>query len=518
MLHLVGNILSQIGMFFSQLFDTNGFPARWYCGAAWREDPSIGWLHIVSDVAIFCAYLTIPLILTYFLLRRRDLPFPTLIGLFALFIVSCGIGHGIEAIIFWEPVYRLSGLVKAVTAIVSWVTVIAIIPIIPRVLGLPDLERLNDKLEAEIAERTRAEVLFRSVFSAVPNGLVVVDREGKITLANQRMLSMFGYRAEELVGQPIEVLVPEELRDKHVGLRQAFCNAPVGRMMGERRYLEGVKKSGNRFPIEVGLNPSEISGELCIIASVVDVTERRDAENKFLRYTRQLEKSNRDLDEFAYVASHDLRSPLQGVKNLANWIRDDNADSLSDDSQRHLKLMLERIARMERLLDDLLRYSRIGRVDQTLSEVDVSQLLATIIDSLPRPDGISITVESEMPVLVTPIAPLDLALRNLVQNAIKHHDRMQGKIVISVSDEGNFFHFSVRDDGPGILPEFHERVFKMFETLQPRDDVEGSGMGLSIVKKAVEHMGGKIWVDSQLGQGATFTFSWPKQVPVESPV
>lgn len=518
MLRLIGIILSQIGSFFFNLFDTDGFPARWYCGSAWSQDPSIGWLHIVSDIAIFCAYLTIPLILTYFLFRRRDFPFPTLVGLFALFIVTCGIGHGIEAIIFWEPVYRLSGAVKALTAIASWVTVFAIIPVIPRVLNLPDLEKLKEKLEAEIADRTRAEVLFRSVFSAVPNGLVVVDQGGRITLANQRMMEMFDYHVEELVGQPIECLVPEEMREKHVGLREAYCHAPIGRMMGERQYLEGVKKSGERFPIEVGLNPAEISGELCVIASIVDVTERKEAENKLLRHTRQLEKSNCDLDEFAYVASHDLRSPLQGVKNLANWIRDDNQDKLSEDSQRHLELMQQRIGRMERLLDDLLHYSRIGRVEQALSHVDVSQLLENIIDSLPRPDGISVTVQPEMPVLETPIAPLDLALRNLIQNAIKHHDRAEGKIVISVSDQGDFFHFSVSDDGPGILPEFHDRVFKMFETLQPRDDVEGSGMGLSIVKKSVENMGGRIWVESQLGQGATFTFSWPKQVPREEPV
>ncbi|MEW4451517.1 ATP-binding protein [Bremerella sp. JC817] len=513
MLHLVGSILSQIGSFFFQLFDTNGFPARWDCGSVWAEEPGVGWLHIVSDLAIFGAYLAIPICLAYFLIRRRDLPFPTLVILFAMFIVSCGVGHLVEAIIFWEPVYRFSGLIKLITAVASWATVIALVPLIPRILDLPSLYSQNQSLEEQVIERTATATLFRSVFSAVPNGIIVVDREGVMKLVNIRVCEMFGYTDKELAGKPVEVLIPHGLRDRHVTQRNAYFNVPTNRKMGEGRYLEGIDKNGRCFPVEVGLSPTQIAGGLHVIVSIVDITERKNAENELMQHARRLEKTNQDLDEFAYVASHDLRSPLQGVKNLASWIRDDNEGNLPEESLRHLDLMQQRIGRLERLLDDLLQYSRVGRIRQSIVQVDVAELLNNIIDSLPRPEGLRVEVATEMPVLETPMAPLDLVFRNLIQNAIKHHDRKDGMVVISSSDEGYFYQFSVRDDGPGIATEFHERIFKMFETLAPRDDVEGSGMGLSIVKKAVENIGGKIWVESEPEEGATFTFVWPKTAP-----
>ncbi len=513
MLQLIGSILSSIGVFFLHLFDTAGFPARWYCGSAWQDEPGVGWLHIVSDLAIFGAYLTIPVLLAYFLFRRRDLPFPTLIALFALFIVSCGLGHMVEAIIFWEPVYRFSGLIKAVTAIVSWGTVVALVPLIPRVLDLPNLEKMNAQLEAEVAERRRAEALFRAIFAGVPNGIIMVDPSGTLKMVNQRVCQMLGYQEEELIGQSVEVLIPVAIRDRHQELRETFFKQPHVRMMGEGRDLYALRKDGEQLPVEIGLNPMEIGSDHFVLASVVDISERKRSERSLAEYTRQLERSNAELDEFAYIASHDLRSPLQAVKNLANWLRDDNAETLPEDSIRHIELMHQRIGRMERLLDDLLQYSRVGRLQQSISEVDVAALLDTIVDSLPRPEAMEVQIGPGMPIIHTLRAPLDLALSNLIQNAIKHHDRDDGRIVVLCHDAGEYFRFSVQDDGPGISPEFHERIFKMFETLRPRDDVEGSGMGLSLVEKTVESIGGGISLESQPGRGSTFSFTWPKSPP-----
>jgi len=512
-LQLLGNMLSSVGLFFLHLFDTDGFPARWYCGSAWQEEPGVGWLHIVSDFAIFGAYLMIPVVLAYFLMRRRDLPFPKLIALFALFIVSCGLGHLVEAIIFWEPVYRLSGLVKAVTAIVSWGTVVALVPMIPRILDLPNLEKMNAQLEAEIAERRRAEILLRTIFSGVPNGIIMVDPSGTLKMVNQRVSQMFGYSEAELIGQPVEMLIPQSIRGQHQHLRESFFQAPHVRQMGEGRDLYGLRKDGTEMPVEIGLNPIEIASDQFVIASIVDISERKRSEQALADYTHQLERSNAELDEFAYVASHDLRSPLQAVKNLANWIRDDNAEKLPEESVRHIELMHQRIRRMECLLDDLLQYSRVGRMHQSVDDVDVAELLDSIVDSLPRPEAMQVKVEPGMPVMRTLTAPLDLMLRNLIQNAIKHHDREEGRITISCQDAGDFVRFSVEDDGPGIAAEYHQRIFKMFETLRPRDDVEGSGMGLAIVQKTMENVGGSISLESQPGQGATFSFTWPKNPP-----
>ncbi|NND61263.1 MAG: HAMP domain-containing protein [Gammaproteobacteria bacterium] len=241
---------------------------------------------------------------------------------------------------------------------------------------------------------------------------------------------------------------------------------------------------------------------------------QHEAEQQRLRYMAELERSNRELDEFAYVASHDLRSPLQGIKSLAQWIAEDNADALPEKSRRHLVQMEQRVGRLERLLDDLLQYSRAGRVHGTVKDVDTGALCLETVSLLTPPEEFSVDVSAEMPVMRTAPAPLAQVLRNLINNAVKHHDRDAGRIEVSCKPNGAFNVFSVTDDGPGIDPRYHEQVFKMFETLSPRDSVEGSGMGLAVIKKIVESYGGTIdLLSSAEERGATFTFTWPKEFP-----
>lgn len=234
------------------------------------------------------------------------------------------------------------------------------------------------------------------------------------------------------------------------------------------------------------------------------------AEDHRRRYTAELERSNRELDEFAYVASHDLRSPLQGIKNLAKWIEEDNARVLHEQSLRHLRQMQQRVARLERLLDDLLQYSRAGRVFGDLVEVDTRELIRETVGLLAPPPGFRVELQGDLPRFVTAKVPLEQVFRNLINNAIKHHDRPDGRVEISCRENGAYYAFSVADDGPGIAPESQEQIFRMFETLKPRDAVEGSGMGLAIIKKIVESLGGEVGVESKPGHGARFWFTWPK--------
>lgn len=225
--------------------------------------------------------------------------------------------------------------------------------------------------------------------------------------------------------------------------------------------------------------------------------------------THHLEQSNKELEEFAYVASHDLRSPLEGVKKLAGWICSDNADLLPDKSKRHARQMEQRIVRMERLLDDLRQYSRSGAVHTETSTVDTGQLVRDVVKLQNLPDTFNVTVPHDMPTFVTAKVPLEQIMRNLISNAYKHHDRSDGNIRVNCWIEGQHYIFKVADDGPGIEPQFHEQIFKLFATLKPRDDVEGSGMGLAIIKKLVERYDGSISVASKIGEGTTFTFTWP---------
>jgi signal transduction histidine kinase len=239
----------------------------------------------------------------------------------------------------------------------------------------------------------------------------------------------------------------------------------------------------------------------------------RDAAECELRTNNQhLSRSNRDLEDFAYVASHDLKAPLGGIDSAAKWLEEDLHDSLSDESRRILGLMRNRITRMEKLLDDLLTYSRAGRTDTAIGETNVATIFDGILEVLGPPAHITVRVEGELPVIVTASAQLEQVLRNLINNAIKHHDKRTGEVVLSGRHVGNVVEFSVRDDGPGIAPQFHEKIFQLFQTLKRRDEVESSGMGLAVVKKLVEQQNCRITVHSRGdGTGSDFRFGWPTE-------
>jgi signal transduction histidine kinase len=218
------------------------------------------------------------------------------------------------------------------------------------------------------------------------------------------------------------------------------------------------------------------------------------------------------LDQFAYVASHDLKAPLRAITFLASWISEDAAEQLPPASKTHLDKLHGRIKRMDALLDDLLAYSRAGRQRHPPEWVDTADLVQKITQLLVLPPGFAIEATPPLPLLYTERAPLETVLRNLCDNAIKHHDHpADGRVEVSARMIPQWIEFTVQDNGPGIDPLHHERVFQMFQTLKPRDEVEGSGMGLAIIKKTVESQGGAITLESTPGHGATFRFTWPRR-------
>ena len=263
-----------MGDLLSALFDTDEFPRRWDCGP-WTA--THGGVHIASDVLIFAAYTAIPVVLAYFVLRRKDVPFLPVFWLFAAFILSCGVGHLIEASLYWYPWYRLSGLVKICTAVTSWATVLALTRIIPQALALPGLSKVNAALEREISDRHKAEDRFRLIVEAAPNGIVVINREGRIALVNAQAERLFGYRRDELLGQPVETLLPERFRRNHPDYHKAFFAAPETRALGMGRDLHGQRKDGSEFPVEIGLSPIETAEGPMVLGAIVDTTERKRA-------------------------------------------------------------------------------------------------------------------------------------------------------------------------------------------------------------------------------------------------
>ena len=230
------------------------------------------------------------------------------------------------------------------------------------------------------------------------------------------------------------------------------------------------------------------------------------------RIAAALERSNRELDAFAYAASHDLRAPLRGIANLAQWIEEDlaAASQLKPETAEMLQLMRSRMHRMEALIEGLLEYSRAGRVHHKPEIVDVAQLVRDVIDLLAPPEGATVTLGAVLPTISTERLPLQQIFLNLINNALKHAAREDVQVSLDMQDRDRFYEFSVSDNGPGIPPEFHNRIWGIFQTLESRDKVEATGIGLALVKKLVEARGGRAWVESTVGQGATFRFLWPK--------
>jgi PAS domain S-box-containing protein len=367
----------------------------------------------------------------------------------------------------------------------------------------------------DITERKRQENQFRQVVEMAPNAMVMVGLDGNIEMVNAQTEKIFGYRRADLLGKSIDALLPERFRGNHPHHRKSFFSNPSPRPMGIGRDLYGLRQDGTEFPVEIGLNPISTADGMKVLSAIVDISERKQAEIRQQELIVELTRINDELNNFAYVSSHDLKSPLRGIDQLATWISEDLGDQIPEETRNHLELMRNRIKRMEMLLDDLLAYSRVGRTNTDIVLVNTHELVNDIFELTASTKKIELRINGTLPVLRTRKVPLELVIRNLISNAIKHHDKSVGLIEISANIDDRYVEFFVKDDGPGIALEHQQRVFGMFQTLKPRDEIEGSGIGLALIKKAVETVGGTVGVESDGQNGCLFRFTWPLNVVKE---
>lgn len=287
----------------------------------------------------------------------------------------------------------------------------------------------------------------------------------------------------------------------------------------------GMLSSGQTLAEIPGTNRSDEIGQMAIAARVFNDQNIRTREllkdseqlrGKLEAKTDQLAATNEELDSFAYVASHDLKSPLRGIRQLATWIEEDSGEELSDQTADYLVKLKARVGKMESLLQDLLDFSRVGRANAKAEEVNVKSLLESIIQILDNPNAVGVTWQNDLPIISSVRAPLEQVFLNLIGNAIKHNHRgRDGTVHLTyepISENGrDVCRFRVCDNGPGIAGKDHDRAFQMYQRVGDAS-VDGSGMGLAIVKKQIEHFGGTIQLDSRLGHGAIFTFTWPSHL------
>ena len=240
------------------------------------------------------------------------------------------------------------------------------------------------------------------------------------------------------------------------------------------------------------------------------VVEVEQANLRLAQATHLLEDRNQELDDFSHIASHDLQAPLRGISNLAEWLVSDLEDKLPIESQQQLQLIQSRVIQMNTMINDLLQYARVGRENIDDVTIDLSNLIAEVIELLDPPTGFEIRFPTNLPKIKTQVLLLKQVLSNLIGNAIKYYDSPNPEVEILVEDYESCLHFTVIDNGLGIAPENHKKIFSIFQTLASREDLKGTGIGLTIVKKIVESRGGSVWVESELGRGSTFSFTWPK--------
>lgn len=363
----------------------------------------------------------------------------------------------------------------------------------------------------------------RIIFEQAGIGIARLAPNGQWIQVNEKLCDILGYSREELFQTDFQTITYPQDADTDQHYYQALLKGEIESASFEKRY---VRKNGE--PIWCSLNASlirEHQEPKYFIAFIEDITQRKTAAlmlqhqkdeltkiNKMMAYvTKKLKDQNKELDQFAYVASHDLKAPLRAIANLATWIEEDVSEILPSENKQQLKLLRGRVQRMENLINGLLSYSRVGRANLVPEETDIYQLVRETVDILAPPESFTINIAPNLPTILANRVPLTQVFTNLISNAIKHHHRSDGTIDINgyLTSTKEFFEFSVTDDGPGISPKYHSKIFDIFQVLQARDKVENTGIGLAIVKKTVEAAGGEISVESQSGEGTTFRFTWP---------
>ena len=361
----------------------------------------------------------------------------------------------------------------------------------------------------DVSERTRAEARFRLAVEAAPNAMIMVDKEGRMALVNSTTERLFGYTRSELVGQSIDMLVPERYRN-HDEYRKAFARMPAVRPMGSGRDLYGRRRDGTEFPVEVGLNPIESPEGSFILCAVADITERKRAEQALRERTEELARSNRDLEQFAYVASHDLQEPLRAVAGPLQLLQRRYTGQLDARADEFIVHAVDGATRMQSLIDDLLSYSRVGRLEDPKQCVETELVVSQALRNLSVLIGESqaeVTHDALPPVLGIP-SQLTLLFQNLIGNALKFRAKdRRPSIQIGAEPLDGHWEFSIKDNGIGIDPQYFDRIFVIFQRLHTRREYPGTGLGLALVKRIVEHHGGRIRVESTVGEGTTFFFT-----------
>jgi PAS domain S-box-containing protein len=372
------------------------------------------------------------------------------------------------------------------------------------------LAALYARIRRESRERRDSEERLRAVVETAADGIITIDANGSIQSFNPAAERLFGHAAAEVIGRNVSLLMPEPHRSGHDGYLQRYLESGEPHVIGVGREVMAQRRDGSPIPVGLAVSEMHLGARRLFTGILHDLTEAKRAEQRQTQLIHDLQNVNEELKSFAYVVSHDLKAPLRGVGSLADWLMTDYADKLDDQGREYLSLVKGRVSRMDALIDGILEYSRVGRINDTQTAIDLNVLVSDIIQLLAPPAGVTVTVDGPLPTLFGGRTRLQQVFQNLISNAIKHLDKPVGRIRVACADQGDAWQFSISDNGPGIEARHFERIFQLFQVLTPRDQKESTGVGLALVKKIVELHGGRVWLESRVGEGSTFFFTLPK--------
>jgi PAS domain S-box-containing protein len=366
------------------------------------------------------------------------------------------------------------------------------------------------EISRDLSESKESGAKYRGLLEAAPDAMVVVNQGGKIVLLNVQAEKQFGYRRDELVGQKVKNIIPEGFAERLIADGTRTAADALAQQIGTGIELNGRRKNGSEFPIEIMLSPLESAEGILVTAAIRDITRRKEDEAHLLQKVEELNRSNEELGQFAYIASHDLQEPLRMVASYTQLLSRRYKGKLDSDADEFISFAVDGASRMQRLIQDLLTYSRVGTKGMELLDISSEAALQQALINLRGAIEESGALVTHDPLPTVPADEMQLIqlFQNLVGNAIKYQNPGIPRVHISAArNGGKKWIFSVKDNGLGIDPQYFEKIFGVFQRLHKREEFAGTGIGLAICKKIVEGHGGSISVESQLGRGSTFRFA-----------
>ncbi|WP_049733118.1 sensor histidine kinase [Rhizobium ecuadorense] len=461
---------------------------------------------LYTPLGVANGILYVPLVLTALWFGNRNAP------LFFAFACTVLLMLGFFAVrhdeaAFWQEIAN-----RTITAATLWLIASLVFYFM----------RNNHNLETE-------RVRFGALVRGTPDAVIVIDESGAIRSFNPAAESMFGYSPQETIGRNIKMLMPEPYHSEHDGYLAHYRKTGEERIIGTTRMVSGRRKNGIVFPIDVSISAVSTGDAKIFVGIVRDISERARQEERMKTtlaqleaYTAELERSNHDLDEFAYIASHDLKEPLRGLHNHSRFLLEDYEDKLDVDGVRRLNRLVRLSQRMEKLVNDLLYFSRLGRQQLAVKRSDIGLIVKDVVatmELLLEERHAKVIIDGQLPDVVCDAPRLTEVFRNLITNAIKYNDKPAPLVSIGyleryVGQNGTVARnvFFVRDNGKGIPQEFHEDIFRIFKRLEKsQDSDDGTGAGLTFVRKIIARHNGDIWLESEVGTGTTFYFTLGKK-------